>query len=472
MRAFQAPQHWLEQLDSSVISRVLATTADLALVLDDEGTILDVACAVDASFTADWVGRRWVDTVAPDSRRKIASLLEAADQPEPRWRQVNHPLPEGGPDVPVSYCALTLDQAGRRIAIGRDLRSTAAMQQQLVEVQQSLERDYWQLREAETRYRALFQMATEPVLVLDARSRRIQDANPAALEMLGGSRGRLVGQGFPRGFEASGQHRLERLLEAVATAGHGDPVEARHEASGVDFRVSASLLRQHGGPVLLVHLIPAPSQAPGGDRADPRLQLVQLMENAPDAVLVTDADGVILHANRAFLELAGLTHPDQARHQPLDRWLGRQSVDLEILLANLRRHDVIRLYPTTLRSAHGGSVKVEVSACTAPNGAQVAYGVFLRHVDTRLGGTAPELSDSDHPRSVEQMTELVGQVPLKELVRESTDLIERLCIEAALRLTGDNRASAAELLGLSRQSLYVKMRRYGLMGADPSQDEH
>jgi DNA-binding NtrC family response regulator len=63
---------------------------------------------------------------------------------------------------------------------------------------------------------------------------------------------------------------------------------------------------------------------------------------------------------------------------------------------------------------------------------------------------------------VEHLTELVGRVPLKEVVRESTDMIERLCIEAALELTGDNRASAAELLGLSRQSLYVKLRRYGL----------
>ena len=47
-------------------------------------------------------------------------------------------------------------------------------------------------------------------------------------------------------------------------------------------------------------------------------------------------------------------------------------------------------------------------------------------------------------------------------MRETTDLIERLCIEAALELTQDNRASAAEMLGLSRQSLYVKLRRYGL----------
>jgi len=38
-------------------------------------------------------------------------------------------------------------------------------------------------------------------------------------------------------------------------------------------------------------------------------------------------------------------------------------------------------------------------------------------------------------------------------------------------LTNDNRASAAEMLGLSRQSLYVKLRRYGigdLTAADPA----
>ena len=66
------------------------------------------------------------------------------------------------------------------------------------------------------------------------------------------------------------------------------------------------------------------------------------------------------------------------------------------------------------------------------------------------------------PRSVEQLTELIGRVSLKDLVRESTEVIERLAIEAALELTGDNRASAAEMLGLSRQSLYVKLRRYGI----------
>ncbi len=51
---------------------------------------------------------------------------------------------------------------------------------------------------------------------------------------------------------------------------------------------------------------------------------------------------------------------------------------------------------------------------------------------------------------------------LRDLVRETTDVIEKLCIEAALELSKDNRASAAQMLGLSRQSFYAKLRRYGL----------
>ena len=71
---------------------------------------------------------------------------------------------------------------------------------------------------------------------------------------------------------------------------------------------------------------------------------------------------------------------------------------------------------------------------------------------------------------MEQFTHLVGRVPMKNLVRETTDLIERLCIQAALELTRDNRASAAEMLGLSRQAFYSKLRRYGL--GDLGETEH
>jgi DNA-binding NtrC family response regulator len=55
--------------------------------------------------------------------------------------------------------------------------------------------------------------------------------------------------------------------------------------------------------------------------------------------------------------------------------------------------------------------------------------------------------------------ELVGSATLKEIVTDTTDVIEKICIEAALEITNNNRAAAADLLGLSRQSLYVKLSK-------------
>ena len=56
--------------------------------------------------------------------------------------------------------------------------------------------------------------------------------------------------------------------------------------------------------------------------------------------------------------------------------------------------------------------------------------------------------------------------PLKDIVAETTDVIEKMCIETALELTRNNRVAAADLLGLSRQSLYVKLRKFGLINKD------
>ena len=54
-------------------------------------------------------------------------------------------------------------------------------------------------------------------------------------------------------------------------------------------------------------------------------------------------------------------------------------------------------------------------------------------------------------------------IPISGLVTGIPKLDEHLrSIEAALSYTSDNRASAAEILGLSRQSLYSKLHRYGL----------
>ena len=52
---------------------------------------------------------------------------------------------------------------------------------------------------------------------------------------------------------------------------------------------------------------------------------------------------------------------------------------------------------------------------------------------------------------------------MKELVAQTGDIAERICLETALNLTNNNKVAAAELLSLSRQSLYVKLRKHNLL---------
>jgi transcriptional regulator PpsR len=187
--------------------------------------------------------------------------------------------------------------------------------------------------------------------------------------------------------------------------------------------------------------------------------LLNVMESAPDAFVVTDLDGRVLAVNRAFLEMAQLASEEQVRGESLEKWLGRTGVDLNVLISNLRQRGAVRLFATSMRGEYGSTADVEISAVAVTGGEQPCLGFTIRDVGRRL---ASETRGKELPRSAGQMTELVGRVPLKDIVRETTDLIEQLCIEAALELTGDNRASAAEMLGLSRQSLYVKLRRFGI----------
>ena len=132
-----------------------------------------------------WFGRPWSETVSPDSQPKVDSLLREADRNiASGWRQLTHQNMQGR-DVPILYAAVRLTGGDRYVALGRDLRAVAALQQRLVDAQMSMERDYARLRFAETRYRLLFQTSSEPVLILDGGTHRIVEANPAAIALFG-----------------------------------------------------------------------------------------------------------------------------------------------------------------------------------------------------------------------------------------------------------------------------------------------
>ena len=452
-------------LDASTTAALIEGLADVAVTLDAAGMVQEVAFGSDdlrADFGGDWIGQPWLATVSLDTRPNLEALLaEAGYQSITRWRQVTHRSARGI-DIPIQYRALRLKNAhGPIIALGRNLQGLAALQQQLIDAQQALERDYWRFRQVETRYRLLFRMVAEAILIIDAPTQRVVEANPAAGQLLGEVPARIIGRPFPEGFDTDSTQAINGLLAGVRAAGRGDDVRARLLNGAEEFLVAASLLRQENAAFLLVRLSPILTESAANAPPDVKARYLHVLEQAPDGLVITDIDGRILTANSTFLNLAEIATEQQARGEPLDRWLGRPGVDLNVLMANLRQDTTVRLFATQRRGEYGTITEIELSAAAVRSSERPYFGFFIRDIGRRLHSEPP--TTPEQTRWLDQLTERVGRVPLKELVRESTDTIERLCIEAALKLTGDNRASAAELLGLSRQSLYVKIDRYGIV---------
>ena len=472
MKPFRAPQDTIGPVDAETAARLVATASDVALVMDRDGIIQDMAVqqsdlSLELEGYGQWFGRAWSDTVSPDSQPKVGKLLrEAEAKVASGWRQVTHQT-MGGRSVPILYAAVKLGDGERIVALGRDLRAVSALQQRLVDAQMSMERDYAKQRFAETRYRLLFQSSSEPVVILDGTSHRVLETNPAAAARLDVGAKRAVGRPLADLFEASGRAAIQAFLADLRTSGRAEDVEASLTGGRGKFTVSATQFRQETSTLILIRLLPAGGGKASTAREADGERLAAFVEASPDGFVLTDGSGTILNANASFTGMVQAGDRDQTRGAALDQWLGRPGVDFNVMMANLRQHGTMRLFATTLHGEGGATLDVEASAAAIGSGKGATYGFTLRDIGRRIA--ASPRPGHELPRSAEQLTELIGRVPLKDLVRETTDVIEKLCIEAALELTGDNRASAAEILGLSRQSLYVKLRRFGF--ADIAEDD-
>lgn len=461
---FDSPELFLAGLDAQTAASLISAAADVALILDEHGVIQDMAFGSDELKQhghQDWLGKPWLQTVTIESRPKVEEMLsEASGNGSAKWRHINHPSTDSA-DLALLYTIVPLNRGvgpQRAVAFGRDLRSQVALQQRLVSAQLSMERDYWRLRHVETRYRLLFQVAAEAVLILDATTEKLEEANPAAYKLLG-DKARAANWTLVQGLDSLSVPAVLQMFAALRLRGRADPITVCFADSADVYTLSGSLFRQENSTHFLIRFTPLkPTEA--SSESSLTQMLLRVVDNLPDAFVVTDLDGRVLTVNRAFLELTQLASEALVRGEPLQRWLGRSGVDMNVLISNLRQRGTVRLFATTLQGQYGSKADVEISAVSVTTGDQPCMGFTIRDIGRRL--TNEPLTGKDLPRSAGQMTELVGRVPLRDIVRETTDLIEELCIEAALELTGDNRAAAAEMLGLSRQSLYVKLKRFGV----------
>ncbi len=433
---------------------------DVSLVLDLDGVIQEAAIssAVPDEDLRGWIGRPWAQTVVDPGSRKVERMVDDARiNGVSSFRQVNQRFPSGL-ELPIEYTTVRFGERGL-IAVGKSLKAVAELQSRLVAAQMAMERDYWRLREVETRCHLLFNGSNEATLVLRSEGLSIREANPAALRALGlASRSpeALAGRPLLREIAQSEHAAFMAMLQRVREQGKAPGILVKLGDAGQVWFVQASALSSQEGLDFLLQLTPA---GPSQELARARHSAEELLERAPDGFVIVDGSGIILRANQAFVELVQLGHESAVLGEPLGRWLGHPGADTQVLLANVVRHGVVRLFSTRLQGEHGLETEVEIAAAGDEDHSPRCFGMLVRDVTSRLAAPAEGTSLR---AALGAFADRIGKTPLPELVKEAVSVVERHYIQSALERTAGNRTAAAQLLGLSRQSLYAKLNRYEL----------
>ena len=414
-----------------------------------------------------WVGQKFTDFVELDSTTKFASVLKATidlescelSDLEGDWKHINFFSPTKAP-TPLLVKIFKFPEQNDLILAARDLGSMAKMQQKLMDTHRSMERDYLRLRHLESRYNTLFENSSEPILIVDLATKKITQANSAAAKALMMSDPKKInGTEFAQYFSADNSDEIDELIRSAQSAGKTKSIRAKSASAEQDFTIMPSLIVQEGGPQLMVRLgVKSVSQGANLNKLTQEWY-TDALQTAPYGFLVTDAGGIVLSANEEFIALTGSFSLAQVLGKPFESWLARGGVDWGVLSNNLKQLSSLRNFATELLGQSNTTIEVEISATTLSTD-EKRYASFIRDVHL-LSQTGP-VASSNMAGSVSQLAQLVGRMPMKDIVGETSDMIEKMCIQSALELTQNNRASAAEMLGLSRQSLYVKLHRYGL----------
>jgi transcriptional regulator PpsR len=404
----------------------------------------------------EWHGRPWFETVTDVGGGKVLRMVEdARETGVSAFRQVNQRFPSGL-EVPMEYTTVRLGGKDGLLAVGRNLRAVAELQARLIAAQQAMEQDYWKLREVETRYRILFDASNEAVLLLNADTLRIVEANPAAIRALGLARGRDL---LPE-IIVEEREPFQAMLQRVRQNGRAPGALIHLGPEQEAWVARASMMTGEPGPMFMVQLALADSNQQTVAHLE-QTALDEFVDRLPDAFVVIDRDGIVRRANRAFLDLVQVGAEGAVLGERLSTWLSRPGADLSVLLANLNRHGTVRLFATGIQGELGGETEVEISAVGNPAGRAAYIALLMRDVGRRL---VPSEETTNVQAALAAIIEQTGKTSLRVLVRDAVGLVERHYIDAALQLAAGNRTAAAEILGLSRQGFYKKLAQYEMEG--------
>jgi transcriptional regulator PpsR len=345
------------------------------------------------------------------------------------------------------------------IVIGRDITEVSRLQQNLVSAQKEISQNYLQISQLEERFQSIFEIGTESIVIVKADDAYpIIEMNRNAIKQLLLAKNNCIGKSLLSLFPAGELSKATHFLKGVQDTDEPS-ILITVLSNGEATQISASSFNNSGVTYLLLNLKPL-DLAKASSLLDADSLTVKAIENNAYGFVVCTPEGLILKTNKAFNKLSAARGEQELIGTNIRNYLGPERTDFDQMMQSLQGKASSQSCVSSITNATRSIKLVDISAVSVAQ-PRACIGMIFRQVDSRQNKGAR--IDKKLVRSSQELSMLVGKVPLKDILAETTDLIEQLCIKAALNLTQDNRVSASEILGLSRQSLYIKLRKYGLV---------
>lgn len=454
-------------LDADVITRsanAILQSADLTVSVNERGVVTAAHLAADDSVQISpdrLVGRSASTLFKQGDGDALAELLDKARRGLPSGPLFLEHSADFAPGTCARYTAKPARNSGIVLLVGRQILPASGITFARAVETSDNEQVKQRRRDSEARYHLIFGTAVDGILFLDPSSGRIEEANPTIEALVGRKADVMEGLSLATLFDDGDRAPIDTMLSRVIA----DPGPQTVQATLLDhpMRVSmrAQLVRSFERQLVMIRVRPVGGAGPG-PVDDERTLAVDLMRRSGTPIALASSAGTVIWCNAAFEDFVGSNGLGPIDKRPIDEILGLSAHALSIAMDDAQRRGSLSISANSLHDGTSalGDADISVVATDGPEGP--AIGIVI-HDDAPNGAQAmpAELAGSAGDRS--DIAELVGQAPLKLLVRETTDVLERAFIESALKMTGNNRAAAAAVLGMSRQSLYAKLHHHRML---------
>jgi PAS domain S-box-containing protein len=246
------------------------------------------------------------------------------------------------------------------------------------------------LRESEASYRLLFSAEPDAIIIVDARTKRIVDANAAALTLYGYSRDEFLRL---RAIEISAEPEksiahIQEVASGMPAVVSPGPVQRLHKKKdGAIFPVEISsgvfLLQDRRMLCAIIRDITERKRAEEAIHESEE-KYRSLFDESIDAIYITSREGKFLDANQAALELFGYTREELINNINV-RKLYIHPGDRDKFQQEIERKGSVRNYPIEFRKKNGTGMNCLLTSTlrVSSDGDILGYQGIIRDVTER-----------------------------------------------------------------------------------------